>query len=383
MRVLTCVGARPQFVKAAVLSEEFECRGIDEVLVHTGQHYDPEMSDVFFEELPIRKPSYELGVGSAGHGAQTGMMMERLEPVVIAEEPDWLIVYGDTNTTLAGALVGAKLHVPVAHVEAGLRSFNRSMPEEVNRIVADHVASLLLAPTERAAAQLAHEGVEDGVVVTGDLMADLVRRVAATLAKRPAILDRFGLRAHAYGVATIHRASNTDDAATFARLLEGLRRAGMPIVFPVHPRTRNAALASGAGTDDNLTLCAPLSYLEMIALVARAAVVFTDSGGLQKEAFMLRVPCVTLRSETEWTETLEHGWNVLAGSDPGAIAHAAHRAIPMERRELYGSGGAASAIADALLGAGATRASSAANAAARSRAVKSPVGGSTSYLPAT
>ncbi|HTU80636.1 MAG TPA: UDP-N-acetyl glucosamine 2-epimerase, partial [Candidatus Acidoferrales bacterium] len=237
MRVLSCVGARPQFVKAAVLSAELERRGIEEVLVHTGQHYDFSMSDVFFDELSIPKPKYELGVGSAGHGEQTGEMMRRLEPIVAAEAPDWTIVYGDTNSTLAGALVAAKLGIGVAHVEAGLRSFNRSMPEEINRIVADHVATLLLVPNERAAAQLRSEGIAGEVRVVGDLMVDLCARVGRTLPELPPVLERFGLRPGEYGVATVHRAGNTDDPARFGRIVEGLRRAGFPIVFPVHPRT--------------------------------------------------------------------------------------------------------------------------------------------------
>jgi UDP-GlcNAc3NAcA epimerase len=382
VNVLSVVGARPQFIKAAVLSEELARRGIPEVLVHTGQHYDASMSDVFFEELPIPKPSYELGVGSANHGAQTGLMMERLEPVVIAENPDWLVVYGDTNSTLAAALVGAKLHVPVAHVEAGLRSFNRSMPEEINRIVADHVATLLLVPNQRAARQLGCEGIKDGVAVVGDLMVDLAERIAMELPERPKILERFRLQPYDYGVATIHRASNTDDSATFAKIVDGLRRAELPIIFPVHPRTREALRTLGKCAE-NVLLCEPLPYSETIALVARSAVVFTDSGGVQKEAFVLRVPCVTLREETEWTETLENGWNVLAGSDPERIAAGARRPVPPFRSRPYGDGDAASAIVDALLASSAASSNTLANAAARSLVAKRPAGGSTSYAPVT
>jgi UDP-GlcNAc3NAcA epimerase len=347
MKVLSVVGARPQFIKAAVLSEELARRSIAEVLVHTGQHYDATMSDVFFEQLPIPKPAYELGVGSANHGAQTGMMMERLEPVVIAEKPDWLVIYGDTNSTLAGALAGAKLHVPVAHVEAGLRSFNRDMPEEINRIVADHVASLLFAPNEHAANQLRREGINEGIVVAGNLMVDLVERVAAELPEYPQILRRFGVTSRSYGVATIHRASNTDDVPTFRRIIEGLRRTGMPIVFPVHPRTRELAITSGAGRNDNLILCEPLSYMDMIALIARAAIIFTDSGGLQVEAYALGVPCVTLREETEWLETLENGLNMLAGSDPEKIVAGARRSFPQHRIN-HDPKGAAAAMVDAI-----------------------------------
>jgi UDP-GlcNAc3NAcA epimerase len=350
MRVLSVVGARPQFVKAAVLSAELTKRGIDEVLVHTGQHYDASMSDVFFRELALPKPKYELGVGSAGHGAQTGEMMRRLEPVVLAEAPDWLIVYGDTNSTLAGALVGAKLNVPVAHVEAGLRSFNRSMPEEINRIVADHVASALLVPNARAAAQLASEGIAAGVYEVGDLMVDLVAGVAQTLPARPEILDRFGVTPRAYAVATIHRAANTDDVIAFRRLIAGLHAVDMTVIFPVHPRTRAIAAANGVGENDNIVVTPPLGYREMIALMSRAAAVFTDSGGMQKEAYVLKVPCVTLREETEWLETLEDGWNVLAGSDPERIARSARRLMPVKQKPHYGDGRAAQRIIEALLG---------------------------------
>lgn len=381
MRVLTCVGARPQFIKAAVLSEELARRGIEEILVHTGQHYDTTMSEVFFDELRLPRPVHELGVGSAGHGVQTGMMMERLEPVVQGESPDWLLVYGDTNSTLAGALVGAKLRVPVAHIEAGLRAFNRNIPEEINRIVTDHVADLLLAPNDNALRQLRMEGIERGVVVVGDLMVDLALSAASALPLRPPILDRFGLRPQEYGVVTIHRACNTDDEGVFARLVEGIRKVEMPIVFPIHPRTQLLAEKNGVGKADNLIPCEPLSYLNVIALLSCSAILFTDSGGMQKEAYVLGIPCVTLREETEWVETLSGGWNTLTGDDPESIAVAARRAPTAPRAHPYGEGGAARAIVDAL---GATmRSSSRANAQARSRAVKTPHGNFTSWSPAT
>jgi UDP-GlcNAc3NAcA epimerase len=348
MRVLSVIGARPQFVKAALLTAELRRRGIEEILVHTGQHYDREMSDVFFEELHLPQPRHQLGVGSGGHGAQTGEMLKRLEPVVQAEKPDWVLVYGDTNSTLAGALVGSKLHVPVAHVEAGLRSFNKKMPEEINRVVADHVADLLLVPNKHAAQQLAKEGITRGVHIVGDLMVDLALRVAARLPQHPAILDRFGLHARSYCVATVHRASNTDDPRTFARILEGLRGVDRPVVFPVHPRTRDVARAAGAGEGDNLILCEPLPYVEMLALLSQGATLFTDSGGLQKEAFVLKIPCVTLREETEWLDTLEDGWNVLAGSDPRKIVEASHRLLPLHQGQPFGDGNAAGKICDAL-----------------------------------
>lgn len=349
MRVLSVLGARPQFVKAALLSAEFARRGIDEIIVHTGQHYDPGMSDVFFEQLRIPAPRHHLGVGSGKHGEQTGEMLKRLEPIVEEERPDWLLVYGDTNSTLAGALTGAKMHVPVAHVEAGLRSFNRAMPEEINRIVADHVGDLLLVPNAQAAQQLASEGITRGVRVVGDLMVDLAMRAAASVPAQPPVLENLRLHPRSYGVATIHRASNTDDPQTFLRLIEGLRAVAMPVVFPVHPRTRALAQRFGVGKNDNIIRIDPLPYLEMIALVSHAAAVFTDSGGLQKEAFVLKTLCVTLREETEWIETLEDGWNVLAGSDPSKIAAASRRPVPMRQGQPYGDGHAAGNIADALL----------------------------------
>ena len=348
MRVLSVVGARPQFVKAALLSAELARRGVEEIVVHTGQHYDRLMSDVFFEDLQLPTPKHHLGVGSAGHGAQTGEMLKRLEPIVQEEAPDWVLVYGDTNSTLAGALVGAKLHIPVAHVEAGLRSFNRAMPEEINRIVADHVAELLLVPNSHAAEQLEREGVTHGVRVVGDLMVDLALQIAASFPARPPILDRFGVQPRGYCVATIHRASNTDDPQTFRRLLQGLRSLDRPVVFPVHPRTREIAAGEGAGERDNLILCEPLPYAQMLALLSQCASLFTDSGGLQKEAFVLNVPCVTLREETEWLDTLEDGWNVLAGSDPAKIVEASRRLMPVRQGTPFGDGNAAKNIADAL-----------------------------------
>ena len=349
MRILSIVGARPQFVKAALLSRELARRGVDERLVHTGQHYDERMSDVFFDELAIPAPAYNLGVGSALHGEQTAQMMSRLEPIVLDVKPDWVLVYGDTNSTLAGALVASKLHVPLAHVEAGLRSFDRRMPEEINRLVADRVADLLFAPTEHAAAQLRREGVDTRIAVVGDLMVDLALEAAAGLPARPPVLDRFELREKHFAVATIHRAGNTDDPAVFERLVAGLRAVGMPVIFPVHPRTRPLAMRLRVGDGDNVTLCEPLSYLDMLALQAHARVVITDSGGVQKEAVTLGTPCVTLRDTTEWVETLDQGWNVLAASDPSAIAQAANRPVPQTQIAPYGSGGSARAIVDALL----------------------------------
>lgn len=350
MKILTVIGARPQFVKAAVLSKELAERpGVREVLVHTGQHYDFEMSQIFFDQLGLREPDYELSVGSGPHGAQTGEMLKSLEPIMVNERPDWVLVYGDTNSTLAGALAAAKLHIPVAHVEAGLRSFDRSMPEEINRVVADHLADMHFVPNSRAAELLAGEGIRARVEVVGDLMVDLAKKMAAMLPVRPAVLDRFGLVSGEYAVATVHRASNTDDPAAFDRIVAAFRALDLPVVFPVHPRTASLAKSRGVGSGDNIVVSEPLSYADMIALQLHARSVLTDSGGMQKEAYVLAVPCVTLRGETEWTETLEDGWNVLAGNDEVQIARAAVRPKPRTRpKDHYGDGSTAARIADAL-----------------------------------
>lgn len=311
-RVLTVVGARPQFVKAAPVSRALADAGIREVLVHTGQHFDTLMSDVFFEELEIARPAHNLEINSLGHGAMTGRMLEGLERIMLAEKPDMVLIYGDTNSTLAGALAAAKLHIPIAHVEAGLRSFNRRMPEEINRVVADHLSSLLFCPTGTAIRNLAAEGIVKGVHSVGDVMFDAT--VAATARARASsrILEMLALQPRNYAVATIHRAENTDVPERFEAVLAWLaeRGAEQPVVFPVHPRTRKLIEACGRDTD-KLRLIQPLGYLDMAWLLHNAAGVFTDSGGVQKEAYFHRVPCVTLRDETEWVETVEAGWNRL------------------------------------------------------------------------
>ena len=348
MRVLSVVGARPQFVKAALLSREFRARGVDERLVHTGQHYDERMSDVFFSELELPAPHSHLGVGSGSHAHQTAQMMMRLEPVVVESDPDCVLVYGDTNSTIAGALVAAKLNVPLVHVEAGLRSFDRTMPEEVNRLVADRLGDLLLAPSEGSAVQLRREGVDAPIAVVGDLMVDLALLAAERLPSRPPILDRFDLRQKAFAVATIHRAANTENTAVFARLIAGLRKCPFPVVFPVHPRTRSLVEAFKVGAGDGIITCEPLSYLDMLALQLHARAVITDSGGIQKESITLGTPCTTLRDRTEWTETLQDGWNVLAGSDTRRIAEAALRPAPPHRIFPFGAGDSAGRIVDAI-----------------------------------
>lgn len=311
-KIFTVVGARPQFIKAAAISQALAAIGLDEVLVHTGQHFDALMSDVFFEELAIPKPAYNLEVNSLGHGAMTGRMLEKLEEAMLAEKPSMVLVYGDTNSTVAGALAAAKLQIPVAHVEAGLRSFNRRMPEEINRVVTDHVSTLLFCPTQTAVRNLAHEGIVNGVHATGDVMFDTTITAVQRAKARSTILSDLDLTPKQYSVATIHRAENTDDPARFARVVAWLEDAArsVPIVMPVHPRTRKLLSQRGA-PPTRLTLVDPIGYLDMAWLVNQSAAVFTDSGGLQKEAYFHRVPCVTLRDETEWVETVEAGWNRL------------------------------------------------------------------------
>ncbi len=321
LRVCTVVGARPQFVKAAVVSRALARAGVEEVLVHTGQHYDATMNQVFFDELGVPAPAANLDVGSGPHAAQTGAMMTRLEAYLLDQPPvDWVVVYGDTNSTLAGALVAAKLHLPLAHVEAGLRSFNRRMPEEINRVVADRLVALLCCPTQTAVENLRKEGIVEGVHLTGDVMLDATRHFARHAAARAPLATLTGHAPQEYYLATVHRAENTDAPARLAGIFEGLGRLRAPVLLPLHPRTR--ARLGGLGVPGNVELMEPASYLAMLTLVRNARGVLTDSGGLQKEALWLSVPCITLREETEWVESLENGWNQLVGSDPDAIATA-------------------------------------------------------------
>lgn len=322
MKVVTIVGARPQFIKASALSRVLRKRH-KEILVHTGQHYDYDMSGVFFDGLELPAPDVNLGVGSGGHGAQTGAMLRGIEEVLMAEKPDWVLIFGDTNSTLAGALAAAKLHLPVAHVEAGLRSFNRRMPEEINRVVADHLSELLLCPTSTAVANLAGEGITHNVHLIGDVMLDLLEWAKAkVLAQPPPILDRLALKKRQYLLATVHRSENTDDPARLANILNAFNDLNEQIVFPVHPRTRKTIAASNFSLQPHVRLIDPVGYMEMVALTNSSRLVLTDSGGLQKEAFWLGVPCITLRDETEWVETVASGWNVLAGSDRKKIVRA-------------------------------------------------------------
>lgn len=359
MRIVTVVGARPQFVKASVVSQVLaRCPGVSESILHTGQHYDENMSAVFFEELGIPEPARYLEVGSGPHGQQTGRMLERIEAALVEEQPDLVLVYGDTNSTLAGALAAVKRHIRVAHVEAGLRSFNRRMPEEINRVLTDHAADVLFAPTDTAVDNLRKEGLPpEAVHQVGDVMYDVALRFGARSDERSNVLRRLGVEPGRFALATVHRAENTDDPRRLASLFEALALVGarLPVVLPLHPRTRAlltgelAARVAGA----RVTIVDPLGYLDMLQLEKGARVVLTDSGGVQKEAYFFGVPCVTLRDETEWVELVAAGWNTLwsPGRDPRtvlALLDGYEQSPPRERPAFYGDGRSAEKIAATL-----------------------------------
>lgn len=351
MKVLSVVGARPQFVKLAPVAKALVAAGHDHVIVHTGQHYDPYLSDVFFRDLDIPAPDEHLAVGSGSHGEQTGAMLAKLEGSFLRSRPDWVLVYGDTNSTVAGALAAVKIHQPLAHLEAGLRSFNRRMPEEHNRVLTDHAADLCLAPTAGALAQLEREGLGARSVMVGDVMTDVLLRTRDAVADDPAVLPA-GVDPRApFRVATIHRAENTDDPARLGDILEALRGLSVPTVLLAHPRLRAKAAEHGLQLGGgSLTVTESLAYPQLVATICRSVGVITDSGGLQKEAFLLRVPCTTIRTETEWTETVDLGWNVLV-PDPsgGALTAAVERpAVAATDAAPYGSGDAAERTVAAL-----------------------------------
>jgi len=317
MKITTVIGARPQFIKAWPLSRALRAAGWDEYIVHTGQHYDYQMSEVFFKELDIPRPNANLEVGSGPHGRQTGLMLERIEQEFLARKPDWVLVYGDTNSTLAAAVAAAKLHLRVAHVEAGLRSFNRSMPEEVNRVLTDHVSALLFCPTPTSVENLRREGITAGVHLVGDVMLDALCMARELGRTRSRILAALGLASRSYFLATVHRAENTDDPARLRALLTTFAHLDCPVLLPLHPRTRGILERTMpdllAEARNRLHLIDPVGYLDMVTLTADAATVLTDSGGLQKEAYWLGVPCITLREETEWVETVAAGANLVTG----------------------------------------------------------------------
>jgi UDP-N-acetylglucosamine 2-epimerase len=349
VKVVSIVGARPQFIKAAAVSSELRKRH-KEILVHTGQHYDYDMSGIFFDGLEIPPADLNLSVGSGSHGSQTAAMLKGIEDVLLLERPDWLLIYGDTNSTLAGALAASKLSVPVAHVEAGLRSFNRRMPEEINRVVADHLSNLLLCPSDTAVRNLATEGISNNVHLVGDVMQDVLNWAQRRLERKPSdILDRLGVKESSYVLATVHRSENTDDPARLSGIIGAFNALDEPVVFPVHPRTRRVITGADWCPAPHVHLIDPVGYLDMVALTDSARLVLTDSGGLQKEAYWLGVPCLTLRDETEWVETVETGWNVLVGSDSEKIIQAVHSfSPPGSHPALYGDGCVAARCVDLL-----------------------------------
>ncbi len=357
MKILTVVGARPQFVKAAPVSRALQTAGLDEFLVHTGQHYDANMSQIFFDELGIPRPDVNLGVGSGPHGRQTGEMLIRLEEVMMAEKPDTVLVYGDTNSTIAAALAAVKLHIPVAHVEAGLRAFNREMPEEHNRVLTDHCADLLFCPTQTAVDNLHKENITRGVFLTGDVMYDAALIFGQQARQRSDVLARLGLEAKSYLLATIHRPHNIDFPERLAGILDAFGLLDAPVILPIHPRTRKKIAELGLGLADlaarGVRIIDPVGYLDMLMLEQNARLILTDSGGIQKEAYFFQIPCITLRNDTEWWKTLDAGWNVLVGWDPEKILHAARTLAPSgPQPPLFGDGHAAEKIASILLGIG-------------------------------
>lgn len=316
MKILSIIGARPQFIKCAPLSRAIR-KEHTETLVHTGQHYDPEMSEIFFKELNIPEPDYNLGIGSGSHAEQTGEMLIEIEKILLYEKPDIVLVYGDTNSTLAGALAASKLHIKVAHVEAGLRSFDRDMPEEINRVLTDHISDLLFCPTETAILNLKNEGITTSVYNVGDVMLDALKYNLKIAEEKVSVIEDIDLNSNEYMVATVHRASNTDNLRNLSAIVNAFCDVDIPIVFPVHPRTEKYLKQYGLWDKlcEKVKVIPPIGYLEMLKLMAHSRKILTDSGGVQKEAYMLRVPCITMRENTEWVETVEDGWNVLVGAD--------------------------------------------------------------------
>jgi UDP-N-acetylglucosamine 2-epimerase (non-hydrolysing) len=338
MKISSVVGARPNFIKLAPVSRELR-KEFDEIIIHTGQHYDYEMDKIFFDELGIPEPDYHLGVGSGTHGYQTGEMIKRVEEVLMKEKPDLVIVYGDTNTTLAGALAAVKLHIKVAHVEAGLRSFDKRMPEEINRVLVDHCSDILFCPTKTAVENLKREGIVEGVYLVGDVMVDILKECIEIAEKRSKILDELDLKPKDYYLATVHRAENTDDFERLKNIVEAFCEVGN-IVFPCHPRTEKRLKEYGLWNKltKNVKVIKPVGYLDMLILEKNAKKIITDSGGVQKEAYILKVPCITLRETTEWIETVEDGWNILVGADKEKIIRAISNSKSMGyQRNVFGS----------------------------------------------
>lgn len=348
MKIVSIVGARPQFIKCAPVSRTLR-KEHQEILVHTGQHYDPEMSDVFFKELNIPEPDYNLGIGSGNHGEQTGKMLIEIERVLLKEKPDLVLVYGDTNSTLAGSLAASKLNIKVAHVEAGLRSFDRTMPEEINRVLTDHTSDILFCPTETAVRNLKNEGITEGVYNVGDVMLDAVEYNKKLAEEKSEILEKLDLKPKEFMLATVHRASNTDSRENLSSIVKAFCSVEGIIVFPVHPRTKKYlmeyALWEKLCDSESVKVIPPVGYLDMLKLENNSKKILTDSGGVQKEAYMLGVPCITIRENTEWVETLEDGWNILVGADYEKIVDAIYEFERAKKKSnVFGEGKASEKI---------------------------------------
>jgi UDP-GlcNAc3NAcA epimerase len=358
LKICTIIGARPQFIKAAAVSAKIaemqKNSDISEVIIHTGQHYDADMSKIFFEELNIPKEKYNLEVGSGLHGAQTGKMLEGIENILIQEEPDWVLIYGDTNSTLAGALAAVKMHIPVAHIEAGMRSFNRQMPEEINRIVADSISTLNLCSTSTAVDNLKSEGMGDTAFLTGDVMYDCALNFEALAEKYCDPLSSFALSKGEYILMTCHRAENTDDKLRLSQIVSAVNKIAEKhtVLYPMHPRTASFIEKYDLEFSDKVKVVPPVGYLDMLVLEKNAEIILTDSGGIQKEAFFYQVPCVTMRDETEWVETVELGWNILTGASEekiiNSVAKFADNRPPLTDKHPYGNGNAAEIIIEQI-----------------------------------
>ncbi|WP_346880200.1 non-hydrolyzing UDP-N-acetylglucosamine 2-epimerase [Clostridium sp. UBA3061] len=350
MKIITVVGARPQFIKAAAVSNIIRQK-YKEIIIHTGQHYDENMSEVFFKELNIPKPDYNLEVGSGNHGLQTGRMIIKLEEIYLKEKPDMVLVYGDTNSTFAGALAASKLLIPVAHVEAGLRSFNMAMPEEQNRILTDHIANKLFAPTETAINNLHNEGINKDVYNVGDVMYDAVLYFKKIAKEKSTIINDLNLKRNQYILTTIHRAENTNDINRLKNIIEALNESKARIILPMHPRTKKYIDNYGLSIGENISVINPIGYLDMINLEMNAEKIVTDSGGVQKEAFFMKKPCITMRDQTEWIETVEKGWNIIVGTDKNKIIGGIKTFKPHgEQDNIFGDGNAATKILSILTG---------------------------------
>lgn len=352
-KILTVIGARPQFIKAAPVSKALR-EVADEILVHTGQHYDEKMSHIFFDEMGIPAPDYNLGVGSGSHGKQTGLMLAELEAVMLKEKPDYVVIYGDTNSTLAAAIAAVKLHIPVGHIEAGLRSYNRHMPEEINRILSDDISAQLFCPTQTAIDCLEKEHVAGEVLLTGDVMLDAVRHFEPLSCIRSSVMDDLGLKYNGYYLFTMHRPENTDFKERVINIFKGLEACDKPVIYPLHPRMKHIIEQDGirqaVAAVKNLRIVEPVGYLDMLRLESNACKIITDSGGMQKESFFFKKPCINIRDESEWVETVKAGYNLIVGADTEKIRKAINSFNPQHETEQYfGDGHAAKHIVDAII----------------------------------